>query len=221
MKTTLCLVLCAALASVAFAHEMDNSWDYILYVSRWPGTVSQNNPLPDNVTSFTLHGIWPQRNDGSYPQDCNSSYPFDKSQIASLVPVLWEVWYDYTGDGYDFWSHEWDKHGTCASTLPALDGEYNYFSNAINLHQKYDPTSLLAAAGIVPSDSTTYSASAIASAIANGDGDSAILQCDNNNNLDMVQLCINKQLTIEACPSSLRQDSTCSGSVNFPTIQYQ
>jgi ribonuclease T2 len=26
-------------------------------------------------------------------------------------------WKDYKGDDEDFWEHEWNKHGTCISTL--------------------------------------------------------------------------------------------------------
>lgn len=28
-----------------------------------------------------------------------------------------EYWKDYKGDDEDFWEHEWNKHGTCMSTL--------------------------------------------------------------------------------------------------------
>jgi len=203
------------------SYPFDDTWDYLFYVSRWPATTS-NHSVPDNVTTFTLHGIWPTRNDGSWPQDCNSSYPFDPSQIESLVSDLWEVWYDYEGNGFEFWSHEWDKHGTCAENLQVLRGEYNYFSTAISLHQKFDPTSVLSSAGIVPSNSQTYSESQIISAIQNAYGVKPIITCaqvNGSEGLDLVQLCITKDFNLEDCPQTKAQDS-CGDNISFYPIPH-
>jgi ribonuclease I len=37
-----------------------------------------------------------------------------------------------------FWQHEWQKHGTCAESVPAYTGEFNYFSQAIALNKRFD-----------------------------------------------------------------------------------
>lgn len=34
--------------------------------------------------------------------------------------------------------HEWEKHGSCAEALPALDGELKYFQKSIDLHDQLD-----------------------------------------------------------------------------------
>ncbi len=92
-----------------------------------------------NVTGFTLHGIWPTRNDGSYPSYCDENDGFDVNQIETLIPDLDVAWYDYEAESdYGLWSHEWDKHGTCAAELPALSTQYNFFNYGISLYNNLD-----------------------------------------------------------------------------------
>lgn len=35
---------------------------------------------------------------------------------------------------FDFWSREWEKHGTCAQSVPAFAGELNFFNQTIQLN---------------------------------------------------------------------------------------
>lgn len=48
------------------------------------------------------------------------------------------------------WEYEWKKHGTCAETLPALDTELKYFTQALDWSKKYSLSDSLALAGITP-----------------------------------------------------------------------
>ena len=34
--------------------------------------------------------------------------------------------------------HEYEKHGTCALTLPALDTEFKYFNTGLDLSERFD-----------------------------------------------------------------------------------
>lgn len=34
--------------------------------------------------------------------------------------------------------HEWSKHGTCATSLPATSNELKYFGMGLKLHAKYN-----------------------------------------------------------------------------------
>lgn len=34
--------------------------------------------------------------------------------------------------------HEWEKHGTCAASLPILDSQKKYFSQTLELYQRVD-----------------------------------------------------------------------------------
>jgi ribonuclease T2 len=61
-----------------------------------------------------MHGLWPQNDDGTYPQNCsNAPGPADPSQYSDVYPDPGLL------------HHEWTKHGTC-SGLSADD----YFSSA-------------------------------------------------------------------------------------------
>eukprot|EP01114_Cavostelium_apophysatum_P000955 TRINITY_DN1082_c0_g1_i1.p1 TRINITY_DN1082_c0_g1~~TRINITY_DN1082_c0_g1_i1.p1 ORF type:complete len:230 (+),score=8.74 TRINITY_DN1082_c0_g1_i1:124-813(+) len=205
-----------------------DDWDYILVMARWPGTVANGNTLPSNVTSFTLHGLWPTRDDGSWPSYCTNQ-PFDPDAIQSLVPQLWESWYDYTGNGFDFWSHEWTKHGTCAESDTPMNSEFHYFSTAIQIIQKFDPLKSLSAAGITPNNTVSYSSDAVVTAFQNYFGCEPSVTCSDvsgvGSSIDTIQFCINKNLQLETCPSSLKSSLTkedpteCDESVYLPVIQ--
>eukprot|EP00692_Jakoba_bahamiensis_P001703 EC685464.1.p1 GENE.EC685464.1~~EC685464.1.p1 ORF type:complete len:184 (+),score=47.14 EC685464.1:26-577(+) len=141
----------------------DNSWDYLMLVARWPGTVCMDHPsgcsIPSNVTTFNIHGMWPQRNDGSYPADCDPSYPFRPSEILNLQPELTEYWTSFYGDSqWDFWAHEWTKHGTCALSSPSITSENSFFSSAVQSLISMNALGNLASAGITPSSTPSSTA---------------------------------------------------------------
>ncbi|KFO20783.1 Ribonuclease T2 [Fukomys damarensis] len=54
-------------------------------------------------------------------------------------------------NGSRFWRHEWEKHGTCAAQLDALDSEKKYFGKSLVLYKQIDLTSVLQKFGIEPS----------------------------------------------------------------------
>jgi ribonuclease T2 len=53
--------------------------------------------------AFVLHGMWPQNNDGTYPENCsNAPGPSDPTQYKDI----------YADQG--LLAHEWQTHGTCS-----------------------------------------------------------------------------------------------------------
>jgi ribonuclease T2 len=81
-----------------------------------------SNPKPFWKDHFTLHGLWPQYSSGGYPSFCTQE-PFDKT-----IPneVGWEDMTTYWPNAqypetdpkyYDFWDHEWTKHGCISLTV--------------------------------------------------------------------------------------------------------
>ncbi|KAG0417190.1 hypothetical protein HPB47_005812 [Ixodes persulcatus] len=39
-----------------------------------------------------------------------------------------------------FWKHEWQKHGTCATVVPQLNGLLNFFNGTLNLYLHHNIT---------------------------------------------------------------------------------
>ncbi|KAG0084634.1 Ribonuclease T2 precursor (RNase T2) [Podila epicladia] len=68
------------------------------------------------------------------------------------------------GNNNCFWSHEWNKHGTCISNLdPSCTSnpvkgkdKYSYFSKGLELRAKFDLFKALAAKMIFPSQSKRF-----------------------------------------------------------------
>ena len=55
---------------------------------QWPGAYCDakgrkccypNSGKP--ATDFSIHGLWPNYKDGGYPSNCDTSNPFDPSQV--------------------------------------------------------------------------------------------------------------------------------------------
>lgn len=80
-------------------------------------------PATGPVDSWTVHGLWPDRCDGTYESYCDRRRRYDDigATIHDEEPRLFEYmsvyWKDYKGDDEQLWEHEWNKHGTCISTL--------------------------------------------------------------------------------------------------------
>ena len=177
---------------------------------------------------FTIHGLWPERLDGSWPQYCNSSDRFDPGRVEALLPRLREQWPSF-GMGADaqFWGHEWMRHGTCSGkgggkkekeTAAAIDpsslgtDEETYFGAVLDLHAKYPLLPALEAAGIVPDDERSYARSDVVAALkasANATGATRpAVHCGSgrrgSGELTEVWLCLRKE-TLEPfdCPENV------------------
>ncbi|KAH3665556.1 hypothetical protein OGAPHI_003743 [Ogataea philodendri] len=151
--------------------------------------------------SFTLHGLWPDNCDGSYSQFCDSSL-----QISSATDVLTSFgetdllntmktyWKDYQGDDNNLWVHEFNKHGTCLSTIkPSCYQDFksnqevvDYYKKAVQLFENLPSYKWLEDAGIVPSDTATYTKDAIAEALQSKFGRQVYFKCDSNKALNEI-----------------------------------
>ncbi|KAK0102031.1 ribonuclease T2-like [Cadophora gregata f. sp. sojae] len=145
---------------------------------------------PNN--SWTIHGIWPDKCDGTYEANCDPAreytnitailQSYGKTDLLSYMTTFWK---DYQGNDESFWEHEWGKHGTCISTLytKCYDGHkgqeevVDYFEVAVELFDGLKTFEVLAAAGIIPSTTTTYTLAAIQSALTAAHGFPVTLGC--------------------------------------------
>lgn len=92
---------------------------------------------------FTVHGLWPDRCDGSVSPSFSSSSSFSLTTMLeqfeafcdngrnianprqilqngggqSALNYMDAFWPSNDNDDEGFWSHEWNKHGTCISTM--------------------------------------------------------------------------------------------------------
>lgn len=86
------------------------SFDYYLLTLSWSPEYCHSH-LSDiqcaQHSSFVLHGLWPENNDGTYPENCsNAAGPSDPSQYGDIYPDAGLL------------QHEWKTHGTCSGLAP-------------------------------------------------------------------------------------------------------
>ncbi|EOA89884.1 uncharacterized protein SETTUDRAFT_167610 [Exserohilum turcica Et28A] len=133
---------------------------------------------PDD--SWTIHGLWPDRCDGTYDANCDSSRSYSNISAilnsfgaTELLSYMSTYWKDYQGHDESFWYHEWAKHGTCISTLDPecytdhkpTEEVVDFFQKTVDLFKTLPSYQWLSDAGIVPSTSQTYTFDAIQQAI--------------------------------------------------------
>ena len=103
-------------------------------------------------------------------------------------------WVNDDGTDESFWEHEWEKHGTCISTLePSCYTDYvpqeevvDFFQKVVDLFQTLPSYTWLSDAGIVPSSEDTYTSAEILAALKTPRGVTAVIQCEDTNELDEI-----------------------------------
>ncbi|KAJ7070831.1 ribonuclease T2 [Mycena amicta] len=105
--------------------------------STWTGLEKQGQKLPKD--SWTIHGLWPDRCDGSFDSYCDASRQYDPTPDASTTFPAWtgpgvdtfikdfgrldlleymeKYWINQGAPNKNFWAHEFSKHATCTSTF--------------------------------------------------------------------------------------------------------
>ncbi|THH21239.1 hypothetical protein EW146_g285 [Bondarzewia mesenterica] len=154
------------------------------------------NPSTGPSNSWTIHGLWPDNCDGTFSQNCDSSRAY--TGISSLLTnqgasdtltFMEEFWVDINGANEQFWeawSHEWSTHGTCLSTLhtsclpsgSAKGAEaVAFFQTVVKLFKTLPTYDWLAAEGITPSSSQTFTLSQLTTALKNQAGVIPAIDC--------------------------------------------
>jgi ribonuclease T2 len=149
---------------------------------------------------FVLHGLWPQYQDGGYPEYCGADAPLSAAAGRvgeSLFPSPRLV------------GHEWDRHGRC-SGLDALD----YFRTADRaLAVVQVPPALQ-----TPRQSLLLSAAQVRAAFRSAnptlEADGLAIACTRNE-LSEVRVCLDRQLRWRSCGRGVR-DSCPRGALRIP-----
>ncbi|VVC38408.1 Ribonuclease T2, His active site 1,Ribonuclease T2-like,Ribonuclease T2, His active site 2 [Cinara cedri] len=160
--------------------EEPNSWDLIIFTQTWPQTLcytwEENNPhhtcnFPKQKNLWTVHGLWPTKLGTIGPAFCNKSISFDPKALYSIEEQIHEYWVDIeqlnnetevniskntiSHKKESIWFHEWEKHGTCALTLPSLNSEFEYFNQGIKWSEMYNMKDILEKGDIKVNDTTS------------------------------------------------------------------
>ncbi|XP_071079873.1 ribonuclease Oy-like [Haliotis cracherodii] len=169
------IVIVLSLSLINMAISRDNKWNLFVFAQQWPPAACINAPpkyncnhVPNQVKTWTVHGLWPNLDDMKV-MNCNNSWHFNWDMVKSLEKQLNASWPNMFGKQPHqwLWKHEWQKHGTCAATLKATDNQLRYFQKALSLNSiaAFNPQKALEKAGITPSCSKAYSIDAIKDAV--------------------------------------------------------
>jgi len=214
----LSLGVCLATLVNSILSQPAQNFDYFTYAEQWPaafcavanynrpGTCAYNNTI---TTGWTIHGLWPDVYQGNFPSDCHvGDFTFDPTKVTSLYGQLEGQWPNLiVGEPlWDFWKHEWEKHGTCAESVPMFAGELNYFSQALMINKAQNTAGKLAAAGFVPSNTTMYTLTQLKTALKTFIPFNVETECVYNQNTDTnylagIRVCIDKTKKYMDCPS--------------------
>lgn len=147
---------------------------------------------------FTIHGLWNDLCNGQYNTYCNNALNVQASDLQDIIVnkfgdlglynKMQQVWVSNSGSASSLWEHEYNKHGTCMTTIQprCYTGEYQQYQTAYDFYRKvvevWDslPTyQFLENAGITPTLDKTYSLSDVQAALSQAHGAQVYVGCSN------------------------------------------
>lgn len=203
-------VLAALLSTPAYADgERAGDFDYYVMSLSWTPTWCEldgddrNSPQckENRGFGFTLHGLWPQYEQG-WPSFCRTSHRDpSRSQTNAMA--------DITGTGGLAW-YEWKKHGRC-SGLSAPD----YFSTARSAYEGINRPEVLRSL----TKELELPASVIEAAFleANPDmqPDQITVTCKAGF-IQEVRICLTRDLELRSCAADVARDCTLQDAILQP-----
>ena len=202
----LSLVVCLTLAGTGLAkHKKSQSsstpsgsdFDYYLLTLSWAPEFCATNTAARNSAEcasnkhmgLVVHGLWPQYNNGKWPQDCATTPPVASSTVDHMMPIM---------PGSSLIQHEWAKHGTC-SGLSADD----YFADIEKLYTGLTIPDDFKRPGDAEQTSPGDIEAAFASA-NNAPKEAFRVSCPKNE-FSAVEICLSKDLQYQACPTTVKE----------------
>ncbi|XP_074224113.1 ribosomal protein S6 kinase alpha-2 isoform X4 [Camelus bactrianus] len=155
LRVLLCLALCGLGGARGVWSSGNQEWKKLIMVHHWPTTVCMEvgNSCTAPPDYWTIHGLWPDKS-----EECNRSWHFNPEEIKDLLPDMKMYWPDLLHSSRNrslhFWRHEWEKHGTCAAQLDALNSQKKYFGKSLGLYKDLALNSILQKLGIKPSNNS-------------------------------------------------------------------
>ena len=226
------IVLCQGAYSVNIVQRAEEdtqvevnyaSYDVYVFTSSWAGTTCKFKNCSVNFVKkrhFNLHGLWPNYQNGSWPEYC-TQIPLNFQNLSQSLRVrLDEYWSGLFSSQERFVRHEWERHGTCwnptygvlnkvpspirdtlkAARLSTVQNPPDYLELVVSLIEYvYDFHDIFRLSGILPSNDKTYRLADMKQAISSKLGipsSGFALKCQKNKNgenyLREVWLCLDK-----------------------------
>ena len=138
---------------------------------------------------LVVHGLWPQYNNGKWPESCSTTPPVASATVNHMLPIM---------PGKQLIQHEWSKHGTC-SGLSTQD----YFAAIEKLYTGLSVPDDFKK----PSSSAQTNASNIEKEFASANNAPAAafrVSCPQNE-FSAVEICLTKDLQYQACPTTVKE----------------
>lgn len=208
---TVLLAACLLLAGFAIARQRHHSesssgsFDYYLLNLSWApafcaanaGHAPASECDPSHHFGFVVHGLWPQGENGGYPQDCGTASPVSQSIVQHMLTIM---------PSRSLIQHEWTRHGTCTGL-----GAQDYFNQIETAYRKVR----VPAEYRNPASAVTARPAEIEQkfAAANNAPPGTFRVVCSKTGLD-VEACLTKDLQFRQCGSSLRDCR--AGQVTFP-----
>lgn len=114
-------------------------------------TIAPCNNAKQLGIDFSIHGLWPEYYNNSYPSYCNNSIVFDPTKLQPIMNDLNNYWPSYMGNNSDFWKHEYMKHATCYQVNIS---ELSFFQRTLGMYKVNNMTQELKNRGV--KYNTTY-----------------------------------------------------------------
>uniref|UniRef100_A0A8D0ECG8 Ribonuclease T2 n=1 Tax=Salvator merianae TaxID=96440 RepID=A0A8D0ECG8_SALMN len=194
-------IFCGFATQILANSDLHHKWEMLYLVHQWPVTVCKMNvnDCKDPLMYWTIHGLWPDK-----AGECNRSWHFDISELKDIMGDMKQYWPDVLHpNGTHFWRHEWEKHGTCAATLEALNTQKKYFGKGLELYKNINLNSYLLKAEIKPGN-TSYELAAIKEALTRFYSVTPKLQClppeeGQLQTLGQIKFCFTKEFMLRNC----------------------
>lgn len=169
---------------------------------------------------FTIHGLWPQQSDKENPEKCCTKEKFEINSLGPIKAKLRQYWPSIAGlNDEAFWSYQWDKHGTCATSITSLNKVYDYFNFAASSLKESDLTAVISKR-FKPSNDKLYYGHAIIMALAQVYGAKISIECAPLKSkpqwhvITEVSACFDTNLDFIDCPYTKRR---CLDQVLLPS----
>jgi len=179
------------------ADNAPGAFDYYLLVLSWapefcathPSSMKSSECDPNRHYGFIVHGLWPQNNDGSWPQNCGSARPVSNEIVREMLPIM---------PARGLIQHEWAKHGTCSGvSSQEYFGDIQKLYKIVKVPQEYQhPKAQFSAA---PGDIERKFAQ------ANGAPQSAFRVSCSSGEFIAIEACFDKNLKYRDCGSSVKE----------------